>query len=105
MEMASSTFGRTFEPTAATQNSGDMTGSSITVTIARPSDVNTSVRLANVGTQNVFVRLDGTAATTAAGIPMIANTVETFSMPAGSTTVKVIGASGSILYVTPGRGA
>lgn len=96
---------RAFEPTAGTLNSGDMTGSSITVTpFTRPSDVNSSVRLANIGTQVVYVRLDGTAPTTSTGFPMLANTVETFSMPVGSTTVKVIGAAGSTLYVTAGRG-
>lgn len=103
--MANATFGRTFEPAGATLNSGDMTGSSITVTLTRPSDVNSSVRLANIGTQTVYVRLDGTAPTTSTGFPMPANTVETFSMPVGSTTVKVIGSSGSTLYVTAGRGA
>lgn len=100
-----SVFGRTFEPEGDTQNTGNMTGVAITVTINRPSDKNTVVNLVNIGTSTVYVRVDGTTPTTSNAKPVLAGTDQTISMPAGSTTVKAIGAAGSTLYVTPGRGA
>lgn len=65
------------------------------------------VRLANIGTQTVFVAFgDSTvAATVADGFPMIANSVECFSIPAGATHVAAIASgAGSTLYATVGEG-
>lgn len=96
---------RSFEPTGATVNEA-VTTSAETVSIANAvSDRDGSVRIANIGTQTVFIRLDGTTPTTSNGIPVLANTVECFSMPAGKTDVKhIASATGSTIYVTPGRG-
>jgi hypothetical protein len=100
-----SQFGKAFEPTGLTVNEA-VTGSVETLSIpARLSDRDGAIRVANVGTQTVFITLDGTAATTDNGIPLIANTVECFAMPAGKLDIKHIAATtGSTLYVTPGRG-
>jgi hypothetical protein len=96
---------RTFEPDSKvdTQNVA-MDGTAKTLTFARPSDLNSSVYLVNSGTVVIFVRLDGTTPTSSNAIPLLANTAQTMSMPTGSTTVKVIGAAGSTLYATMGRG-
>ena len=97
-------FGRAFEPTGATQSVAN-DGTDNTITLTGIGDVNSSVHLVVVGTETVFVRLDGVAATTAAGIPLVGNgNTQVFSMPVGSTTVRAIGTAGSTLYVTPGRG-
>jgi len=99
-----STFGRTFEPTGDTQNSA-MDGTAKTLTFAAAGDRDSSVNLVVVGTATAFVRVDGTTPTTANAKPLLAGTDQTLSMPAGKTTVKLIGAAGSTVYVTPGRGA
>lgn len=65
------------------------------------------VRLANIGTETVFVAFGPStvAATVADGFPMIANSVECFSLPADATHVAAIaGGVGSTLYATVGEG-
>lgn len=94
---------RPFEPQGDTQNVA-MDGTAKTITIARPSDIDSAVYLVVSGTASVFIRLDGTVPTTSNGAALLASTAQTMSMPAGSTTVKAIGAVGSTLYVTAGRG-
>jgi hypothetical protein len=96
-------YGRAFEPTGATQNSV-MDGTAKTVTIEAAGDRDSTVHLVVIGTETVFVRLDGTTAATTTAMPLAAGSTQTFSMPAGKTTVKAIGTAGSTLYVTPGRG-
>lgn len=93
---------RPFEPTGDTQNVA-MDGTAKTITIARPSDKDGSVNIVIIGTQTVFVRVDGTVPTTSNAKPLYAGSDGTLGMPAGSTTVKLIGAAGSTAYVTPGR--
>lgn len=93
---------RTFEPLGSTQNVAQ-DGTAKTITVARASDVDSSVHLFNSGTVTIFVRVDGTTPTTSNALPLGAGTTQTLQLPAGSTTVKSIGASGT-LYVTPGRG-
>jgi hypothetical protein len=97
--------GRAFQATEATQNAA-VTGSAATITfVSKTSDLDGAVRVANIGTQTVFIRLDGTTPTTSTGIPLLAGTAEVFSVPTGSTTVKhIAAATGSTIYVTPGRG-
>lgn len=92
-----------FEPLGATQNAV-MDGTAKTITISRVSDVDSSVNVVVIGTQTAFVRVDGTAPTTSNAKPMLANSDQTLQMPAGSTTVNIIGSAGSTVYVTPGRG-
>jgi hypothetical protein len=99
-----SVYDRAFEPIGATQNVA-MDGTAKTITLAQAAgDRNTSVNIVVSGTQTAFVRLDGTTPTTANAKPMLANTDQTLSMPAGGTTVKLIGTAGSTVYVTAGRG-
>jgi hypothetical protein len=98
-------IGRAFQPTGATVNEA-VTGSAETVSIAaRLPDVDGAVRIANIGTVTIFITLDGTTAAVATGIPILANTVECFSMPQGKVAIKHIASgAGSTIYVTPGRG-
>lgn len=94
-----------FEPIGLTQNEA-VTISPETISLAgKVSDKDGAVRLANIGTATIFVTLDGTTPTVNNAIPMLANTVEAFSMPVGKLDVKhIAAAAGSTLYVTPGRG-
>lgn len=65
------------------------------------------VRLANVGTQTIFVNfgIAGVTATTTAGFPMIANSVGCFSIPVTATHIAAIASAvGSTLYATVGAG-
>lgn len=62
-----------------------------------------SVRLANVGTQTVFVNFSG-AATVAAGMPILANTIEVFTIAPNTTISTIAAATGSTLYATVGDG-
>lgn len=97
-------YARSFQPTGATQNAA-MDGTAKTITIANPGDKDGTVHIAAIGTQTVFVRVDGTTPTTSNALPILANTTRVLSVPVGGTTVKAIGAAGSTVYVTPGRGA
>jgi hypothetical protein len=104
--MSRALVSRPFQPIAATQNAA-VTSTPATITLTHAgADVSGTVRIANIGTQTVFIRLDGTAADVTTAIPLLANTVEVFSLLTGATTIKhVAAASGSTLYVTPGVGA
>lgn len=64
-----------------------------------------TIRVVNSGTQTVFMRYNA-AATVAASLPILANTVEVFVLPNDVTTLNFIAAgAGSTVYVTPGEGA
>lgn len=104
--MSSAFVARPFEPTDATQTD-TVTATAKTITLTRAvSDVAGTVRIANIGTNTIFIRLDGVTPTNANAIAMIANSVEVFSVPTGKLTVKYIAdATGNSIYVTPGRGA
>jgi hypothetical protein len=93
---------RPFEAFGATQNVA-MDGTAKTITVDRPSDVDSSVNIVVDGDEKVFVRLDGTTPTTSNAKPLLANSDQTLGMPVGSTTVKLIGTAGSTVYVTAGR--
>lgn len=98
---------RPFEPiggAATTQNVAVTTASqSITINAAAARDG--TVRLANIGSQTVFVSF-GAAAVVATSTPLLLNSAEAFSVPLGVTAVHVIAsATGSTLYVTEGTGA
>lgn len=94
-----------FEPTGATQNEA-VTGAAETITLAnKVNDINGAVRLLVIGTQTVFVTLDGATPTTSNAIPLRPDQPEAFKMPTGKLDIKHIAAgAGSTLYVTPGKG-
>lgn len=100
-----SQFGKAFEPTGATVNEA-VTGSAETVSLAgRLSDRDGAIHVVVIGTQTVFVRLDGVTPTVSNAMPLLAGSIQTFAMPAGQTDIKHIAAgAGSTIYVTPGRG-
>lgn len=97
---------KVFLPVGATQNAS-VTTTAATVTLTeKVSDFDGTVRLLVIGTQTVFVRLDGTTPTTTNAIPLRPDQPETFTMPTGKLDINHIASStGSTLYVTPGRGA
>jgi hypothetical protein len=97
---------KVFEATGATQSEA-VTSSAETITLAtKVSDFDGSVRLLVIGTQTVFVTFDGTAPTTSNGVPLRPDQPEAFKMPTGKLDIKhIASASGSTLYVTPGKGA
>ena len=81
-----------------------VTGTAQSLTVGALPSGRTAVRIANIGTETVFLRWGGTA-TTAASMPMLANTVEVFDLPEGVTTLSAVaGTTGSTIYVTPGNG-
>lgn len=67
-----------------------------------------AIRVANVGANVVFmeqVESAATAATVAASVPILPNTVEVFTFPNDKIGVAFISASaGNTVYVTPGEG-
>jgi hypothetical protein len=85
-----------------------VTGTTASAQLRIPMPVQPSVvRLANIGTQTVFIAFgDSTVtATVADGFPMIANSVECISMPSTATHVAAIASgTGSTLYATVGEG-
>lgn len=89
-----------FTPFGATVNLA-VTGTAQSLTV--PGNPST-LRVANVGAQVIFVRLDGVTATLAAGLPILPNTVETFDSRGASSISAIAGGTGSTLYVTPGAG-
>lgn len=61
--------------------------------------------LTNVGTQTVFVTVDGTTATAANGMPLLPNSQVVVSVDFSQATVSAIASStGSTLYATLGIG-
>jgi hypothetical protein len=96
-------YGRTFEPVGATQNSV-MDGTAKTLTFPLASDKNSVYNVVVSGTALAFTRLDATTPTTTNAKAMLANSDQTLSRPVGNTTIKLIGAAGSTVYVTAGRG-
>lgn len=98
-----------FQPaaTAASTTALAVTGSNqaLTMSPATGSDGGT-MRIANIGTQTVFIALGTVTSSVTTSMPMLANTVETFSLPGAVTTLSVIAAAtGSTLYVTVGQGS
>lgn len=67
-------------------------------------DGGVSGRLVNYGTQTIFLRFDGTVADTTAGMPMIANSVEPFTLAPGASITVIAAGTGSTLGVTVGDG-
>lgn len=66
-----------------------------------------ALRMANVGTQTIFIDFVTTTGTAVAttSIPLLANTVEVFTLGNDITHVSAIaGTTGSTLYITYGEG-
>lgn len=63
----------------------------------------TNVRLTNIGTQTVFINFQATA-TTANGIPLLANTSEVFAKGSATSVSAIASTTGSTLYATTGLG-
>lgn len=103
-----------FQPRASNQNPpAGTTNGAVTAAVTQinlpgtaPYETETTGRFVNSGAQTIFWAYGTQAGLTAAnGIPMLANTVETFTIPAGVSTISVIAAAtGSTLYITAGDG-
>lgn len=105
----SSTQLRAFKPYGAnvTVNAA-VTTSSAALAFGSGGSIGTkSVRIANVGSNTIFITF-GTGSATAAtttSLPMLGNTVEVFTVNADNTHVAHIsGAAGNTIYVTVGEG-
>lgn len=93
-------------PTAASTTALAVTGSSQTLTLSPNGGAMTrSIRLANIGTRTVFVALGTVTSSVTTSMPVLANSVEVFTLPASITTLSVIAAgTDSTLYATIGDG-
>lgn len=100
-----------FQPRGAAALSATQNTANIAVTAAAqqiplplvPAEGGT-MRLVNSGNQVIFWLYGNLAVTTANGVPMLPNTVETFSTPPGTQLSVIAAATGSTLYVTIGDG-
>lgn len=94
-----------FLPQGTTNIAVTGTAQSLSIGTSTLPSTLTQLVLTNVGTQTVFYRADGTAATTANGMPILANSSITVSVPASTTALSVISSTtGSVLYSTVGAG-
>lgn len=93
-------------PTAASTSALAVIGSNQTLKLSPNGGAMTrSIRLANIGTQTVFVALGTETSSVTTSMPILANSVEVFTLPASIDTLSVIAAdTGSTLYATIGDG-
>jgi hypothetical protein len=93
-------------PTRTSTTALAVTGSNQTLTLLPNGGAMTrSMRLANIGTQTVFVALGTVTSSVTTSMPILANSVEVFTLPASITTLSVIAdGTGSTLYATIGDG-
>lgn len=65
-----------------------------------------TIRVANTGTAVAFIELAGGTASATTSMPILPGTVEAFSTGAmsGVTSVSLIGAAATTVYLTPGMG-
>lgn len=83
-------------------------GTSSSVAVTRSGVGTQSVRIVNSGAQTVFLNfgVSTVAATLAAGMPMLPNTVESFLLLNDVTHIAAIAAAtGSTIYITTGESA
>lgn len=103
----SSTQLRAFKPFGPTVSLA-VTASSQFIDLTASTPGTCSIRVANVGTQEVFIELVELAATAASlttSLGVLPNTVEVFTFANDKVGVAVIAAStGSTIRVTPGEG-
>lgn len=104
--VALSAFSAPFAPLDTTNLA--VTGTAQNLTLSTERVANTFQRqvvLTNIGTQTVFFRHDGTTATVANGMPLIANSQVVLTLPYSTNALSAIaGAVGSTLYATVGAG-
>lgn len=94
-------------PPAGTTNGAVTAGvTQIALPAPAPYETETTGRFVNSGSQVIYWAYGTQAGLTAAnGVPMLPNTVETFTIPAGVSQISVIAAAtGSTLYITAGDG-
>lgn len=88
---------------AASTSNIAVTAAAQSMTIPTIGVEGVTVRLVNAGTQTVFIAFSGTA-TVATSMPMLANTIETFTFPQGAGISVISTTTGSTLYATFGDG-
>lgn len=97
-----------FQPAATAANTSNIVVTTVNQTFTLSPSVGAdggTIRLANIGTQIVFVVMGTVNSSVTTSMPMLPNSVETFSMPGGLFTLSVIApATGSTLYCTIGIG-
>jgi len=99
---------RPFGPVQGTNTSNAaVTGSSAATAVPVARIGFRSIRIANIGTQNIFVKLGASDVTTltTTGMPVLANTVALFLLRPDETHIAAIAATtGSTMYLTVGDG-
>lgn len=100
------TYDAAFQPgPTVTQNLAVTAGAaSITINNLNRQASARTIRAVNSGGSVIFVAFD-TTATTTQGMMMLPNTVESFTLPNGSTTISALSTTtGNTLYITVGDG-
>lgn len=100
------TYDAAFQPgPTVTQNLAVTAGAaSITINNGNSKATARTVRAVNSGSNAIFIMFD-TTATTTQGMMMLPNTVESFTLPSGCTTISAIATStGNTIYITTGDG-
>lgn len=93
-----------FTPQGLTVNLA-VTGSAQTLAVAPGGVAAHTVRLANIGSQTVFILFDNaTTVTVSNGAAVLANSVETFSVGVATSIQAIAAAVGSTIYATAGFG-
>ena len=97
-----------FAPFAGVANTVNaaVTGTTAALALTASSSVSCSVRIANIGTQTIFIALGDSTVTAvvATSMPVLANTVEVFDKGAATHVAHIAGTTGSTLYATTGMG-
>lgn len=94
-----------FSPVGDTVNVA-VTATSQALALTSLGTMGGSVRIGNIGTQTVFIAFGSSSVTTttAAGIPILPNTVEVFALGGVTHVAAIATAVGSTLYATSGQG-
>ena len=97
---------RSFEPQGNTVNLAVLT-TTANVAITNPGSGTRSLRIANIGTNNVFINFGKNNSVTAVlttSIPLLANSVSMFQLKSDITHVAAIAAAiGNTIYCTTGE--
>lgn len=97
--------GNAFAPVGVTVNLAVLATTS-SVALTSLGGLGGTVRIANVGTQTIFITFGGSTITTATttGMPIVANTAVNLDMGTATHVAAIAGATGSTLYATSGQG-
>ena len=97
-----------FQPAAGAASTSNIAVTAVSQTLVLSPSVGSdggSMRVANIGSQTIFIALGTVTANASTSMPMLANSIETFSLPGGVNTLSVIApATGSTIYATVGIG-